>query len=84
MRDTFKSNLASARSTEAAAAESHTKFMSVKGDEFTKMKKAFDDKEKVLGENDDAISTKKTSKTELQASVADDEEFLAKLQKMCA
>merc|ERR1719158_1032447 len=84
MRDTFKSNLASARSSESAAAESHTKFMSVKEDEFAKMKKSFDDKEKVLGENDDAISTKKTSKSELESSVADDEQFLAKLQKMCA
>jgi len=36
-----------------------------------------------MGENDDAVSTKKTSKSELEASVADDEEFLVKLQKMC-
>merc|ERR1719375_689015 len=60
MRDTFKSNLASARSSESAAAESHSKFMSVKEDEFSKMKKSFDDKEKVMGENDDAVSTKKS------------------------
>merc|ERR1719281_370453 len=84
MRDTFKSNLASARSSEAAAVESHTKFMSVKEDEHAKMKKSYDDKEKVLGENDDAISTKKTSKGEAESSKADDEVFLAKLQKMCA
>merc|ERR1719473_978617 len=84
MRDTFKSNLASARSSESAAAESHDVFTKVKTDEFNKMKKSFDDKEKVLGENDDAISTKKTSKGEAESSVADNEEFLAKLQKMCA
>merc|ERR1719456_896506 len=84
MRDTFKSNLASARASESAAAESHSKFMKVKEDEFSKMKKSFDDKDKVLGENDDAISTKKTSKSEEEASKADNEEFLAKLQKMCA
>merc|ERR1719482_181151 len=84
MRDTFKSNLASARASESAAAESHSKFMIVKEDEFNKMKKSFDDKDKVLGENDDAISTKKTSKGEEEASKADNEEFLAKLQKMCA
>merc|ERR1719420_25552 len=82
MRDTFKSNLASARSSEAAAAESHTKFMKVKTDEFSKMDKSFSDKEKVLGENDDAISTKKTSKSEAESSKADDEEFVAKLVKM--
>jgi len=81
MRDTFKSNLASARASESAAAESHSKFTKVKEDEFNKMKKSFDDKDKVLGENDDAISTKKTSKSEEEASKADNEEFLAKLQK---
>jgi len=84
MRDTFKSNLASARASESAAAESHSKFTKVKEDEFSKMKKTFDDKDKVLGENDDAISTKKTSKSEEEASKADNEEFLAKLLKMCA
>merc|ERR1719446_811735 len=84
MRDTFKSNLASARASESAAAESHSAFSKVKEDEFNKMKKSFDDKDKVLGENDDAISTKKTSKSETEASKADDEEFLAKLVKMCA
>merc|ERR1719482_602670 len=84
MRDTFKSNLASARAAESSAAESHSKFSKVKEDEFNKMKKAFDDKDKILGENDDALSTKKTQKSETEASKADDEEFLAKLQKMCA
>merc|ERR1719272_777089 len=84
MRDTFKSNLASARASEAAAAESHSAFSTVKTDEFDKMSKSYDDKEKVLGENDDAISTKKTSKSEAESSKADDEEFLAKLQNMCA
>merc|ERR1719230_1147779 len=84
MRDTFKSNLASARAAESSAAESHSKFTKVKEDEFSKMKKSFDDKDKVLGENDDALSTKKTQKGETESSKADDEEFLAKLQKMCA
>merc|ERR1719197_1056069 len=84
MRDTFKSNLASARAAEAAAAESHAKFMKVKNDEFNKMKKSYDDKDKVLGENDDALSTKKTQKVETEDSKASNEEFLAKLIKMCA
>merc|ERR1719265_2497842 len=84
MRDTFKSNLASARSSEAAAVESHTKFMKVKEDEFTNCKKSFDDKDKALGENDALIATKKSSKSAAESSKADDEEFLAKLTKMCA
>merc|ERR1719454_2246347 len=37
MRDTFKSNLASTRASESAAAESHSKFSKVKEDEFSKM-----------------------------------------------
>merc|ERR1719197_978669 len=84
MRDTFKSNLASARAAESAAAESHSKFTKVKEDEYTKMKKSFDDKEKILGEQDDLLSTKKTSKGEAEATKADNEDFLAKLIKMCA
>merc|ERR1719456_408040 len=84
MRDTFKSNLASARAAESAASESHSKFTKVKEDEYSKMKKSFDDKDKILGEQDDLLSSKKTSKTEAESSKADDEEFLAKLIKMCA
>merc|ERR1719191_1471297 len=84
MRDTFKSNLGSARASESAAVESHTKFMKIKSDEFTKMKESYNGKDKVLGENDQAISTKKTSKSTEETSKSDNEEFLAKLQKMCA
>merc|ERR1719197_1413538 len=84
MRDTFKSNLASARASESAAAESHSKFTKVKEDEFAKMKKSFDDKDKILGEQDDLLSNKKTSKTEAENTKADNEAFLAKLIKMCA
>merc|ERR1719498_1733335 len=48
------------------------------------MKQTYDDKEKTLGENDDLLSSKLTSKNEAETSKADNEEFLAKLQKMCA
>merc|ERR1719440_1941332 len=84
MCDTFKSNLASARAAESAAAESHSKFTKVKEDDYSKMKKSFDDKEKILGEQDDTLSSKKTSKSEAESTKADDEDFLAKLIKMCA
>jgi len=83
MRDTFKSNLASARASENASSESHEKFSKVKQDEFAAMKGAYEDKEKLLGENDDTLSTKKTSKEEAETTKADDEDFLAKLQRMC-
>merc|ERR1719486_1553252 len=84
MRDTFKSNLASAKATESAEAESHTKFTEVKEAEYASSKKVFEAKEKVLGENDESVGTKRVSKKEAEQSKADDEEFLAKLIKMCA
>merc|ERR1719428_1727582 len=84
MRDTFKSNLASAQATEKSEAESHTQFTEVKEAEYSTAKEVFEEKEKVLGENDEEIGTKRVSKKEAEQSKADDEEFLAKLIKMCA
>jgi hypothetical protein len=84
MRDTFKSNLASAKATEASELESHTKFTEVKEAEHATAKDAFEAKEKVLGENDESVGTKRVSKKEAEQSKASDEEFLAKLIKMCA
>merc|ERR1719235_1385883 len=84
MRDTFKSNLASAIASEKSAKESDDKLQDVKTAEFEKMKAAFEANEKVLGENDDALSTSTTTKEETEASKADDEAFLAKLVALCA
>ena len=72
------------RSGPNLAAESHSNFAKVKEDEFNKMDKLYNDKEKILGENDDTLSSKLTPKNEAETSKADDEDFLAKLQKMCA
>merc|ERR1719247_87268 len=84
MRDTFKSNLASAQATEKSEAESHTQFTEVKEAEYSTAKKVFEEQEKVLGENDEEVGTKRVTKKEAEQSKADDEEFLAKLIKMCA
>jgi hypothetical protein len=83
MRDTFKANLASAKASESAAAESHSKFDKVKEDEHTKLKDSYEDKKKVTSANDEALGTKRSSKAEQEASKADDEEFLGKLRKQC-
>merc|ERR1719364_57380 len=45
MVDTFKQNLASARSAEKAAAEAHAKFMKVKEEAYDTMKEAYDEKQ---------------------------------------
>merc|ERR1719440_1138120 len=84
MRDTFKSNLASAIASEKSSLESYTVFMKVKNDEHAKMQATFEDKEKIMAANDDALSTAKTTKGETETSKADDEEFLAKLMALCA
>merc|ERR1719197_2062914 len=84
MRDTFKSNLASAIASEKSSVESYNVFMKVKNDEHAKMQATFEDKEKIMAANDDALSTAKTTKGETETSKADDEEFLAKLTVLCA
>jgi len=84
MRDTFKANLATARTSEASDLESYTKLSKVKNDEFDGMKAAADENEAQMGRNDGSLSTKKTQKTDAETTLASDEEFLAKLQKLCA
>lgn len=84
MRDTFQANLASARASETADLEAYTKLSKVKSDEFTKMSAVHDETEAQLGTNDGDLSTKKTQKADAETSLANDEEFLAKLQKICA
>jgi len=84
MRDTFKSNLASARAAESASTEAHTKFTKVKTDEFDRAKASFNEKDTTLGSNDNSLSTKKEQRADAETSKASDEEFLAKLLNLCA
>jgi len=84
MRDTFKSNLASARASEKSDSESYNGLMKIKSDEFDKQKTVHTEAASVLGENDNALSTKKTQKSDAETSKANDEEFLGKLNKICA
>jgi len=83
MRETFKSNLEQARSTETAAVEAHGKFMQTKTEEFDTMKASFDKKQTTMGGNDGDLATKKTQLGDAIQQKADDEEFLSKLQEMC-
>jgi len=84
MRDTFKSNLASARASERSSSESYNGLMKIKTDEFDKQKAVHTQADSILGENDNALSTKKTQKSDAETSKANDEEFLTKLLKICA
>merc|ERR1719191_735958 len=55
MRDTFKSNLATAISSEKSSKEQDDKFQETKESEFNTMKAALESNDKVLGGNDDAL-----------------------------
>jgi chromosome segregation ATPase len=83
MRDTFKTNLEDARTTEKNAKESYGKFMSVKEDAFKSMKDSYEEKQKELGGNDGELSSKKEALSQSQKQLASDEEFLDKLLPMC-
>jgi len=84
MRDTFKSNLASARASESSDLEAYNGLMKIKNDEFDKQKTVHTEAAAVLGENDNQLSTKKTQKSDAETTKANDEEFLAKLNTICA
>jgi len=83
MRDTFKSNLASARATETSASESYNTLTKVKTDEFDNQKTVLNEHGSILSANDESLSTKKTQKSDAETSMANDQEFLAKLVNIC-
>jgi len=83
MRDTFKTNLGDARTTEKNSKEAYDKFMEVKEDAWDSMKESYDDKQKELGSNDGELSSKKKALSEAEKQKASDEEFLDKLLPLC-
>lgn len=83
MRDTFKSNLASARATEKSQLKAHEKLMATLNKAYGEMSDSYDSKQENLGGNDDDLAAKKTQLAEDKAQKASDEEFLAKLLVMC-
>merc|ERR1719253_1640592 len=83
MRDTFEANLADARETEKAAAESYDKFMKIKEEEFDSMEKSYNSKQKSLGGNDGDLGSKKKQLASAKKQKASDEEFLESLLPLC-
>jgi len=84
MRDTFKNNLANARSADKAATEAHEKFMKIKTEEFATMKDTYETKQGQLGGNDDELASNRESLDIAKNDLSNDQEFLAKLVEMCA
>lgn len=83
MRDTFKANLASSRASERVSAEANQKLTKVKENEHENLMALHKMKQKKLGLNDQSLGAKKSAKAEAEGSKDDDEEFLAKLTKLC-
>merc|ERR1719379_2177115 len=84
MQDTFKANLASATQKESAAVAEFEPFMKEKEDHFDKMKEVYERNEKVMGTNDETISSKQTSKEDAESSMEEDTAFVEKLKPICA
>jgi len=83
MRDTFKANLASAISTEKSSKAAHGKLMTTLLAAHDDMTTSYDDKQELLGSNDDELATKKEQLAEAENQKASDEEFLEKLTVTC-
>jgi len=83
MRDTFKANLAAAIIAEGKALEAHGKFMKIKEQEFDEMKASYDEKQGLLGDDDEQLAAKKDQKTVAETQKADDESFLESLVEQC-
>merc|ERR1719487_720486 len=83
MKETFSSNLETAKANEKASKEAYDKFKKNKEDEFKDMKKSYDDKQGTLGTNDGDLSGKKKQLQESTKQLGEDEDFLSKLKKQC-
>jgi len=83
IKETFKSNLESARSAEKAAVKAHEEFLATKKDEFDVMEKSLKSKETKIADNDESLGEKKTAIEEAKKQMAEDEAFLEKLLPMC-
>eukprot|EP00746_Dinoflagellata_sp_MGD_P161076 gnl/MRDRNA2_/MRDRNA2_88103_c0_seq1.p1 gnl/MRDRNA2_/MRDRNA2_88103_c0~~gnl/MRDRNA2_/MRDRNA2_88103_c0_seq1.p1 ORF type:complete len:782 (+),score=266.46 gnl/MRDRNA2_/MRDRNA2_88103_c0_seq1:210-2348(+) len=83
MKDTFEANLEQAKSAEKAAAEAHEKFMKIKKEELETMESSYEEKQGVLGTNDESLSSDMEALESAKTQLTDDKEFLAKLAPMC-
>lgn len=83
LKETFGSNLESARSAEKAAIKAHEAFLATKKEEFGIMEESLKSKEATMSENDESLGQKKEAIQEAEKQRSDDEAFLEKLVPMC-
>merc|ERR1719316_2224289 len=84
MKDTFETNLGTAKDSEKKSKEAYLKLKKNLEDEYGNMEKSYNDKQTKLGNNDGALGSKKGQLSTAKDTKADDEEFLEKLTEMCA
>jgi hypothetical protein len=84
MKDTFETNLASARTAESKAQTEYDDFTSVKETEYTEMSEAHEAKKEIIGNNAQEIADTSTSLEETQTLKAEDETFVGSLTDRCA
>jgi hypothetical protein len=84
MRSTFQTNLEEAEATETKAKEAYSKFMEVKQQEHDDMTASYTQKQETLGSNDESLTSKKTQLDAEKQTLADAQEFLAKLTTQCS
>merc|ERR1719159_1660520 len=84
MKDTFESNLESARAQEEKAQKEYDDLILVKEAEFEEMPKSHEDKKKTIGDNAASISSESSELETVQGELASDQAFLADLTDRCA
>jgi hypothetical protein len=83
MLDTFKANLATARSTETKKIAEYESMKSTAEAEYGGMETSLGAKEKEVGDNAAAIATTSGEVETMEGQVSDDQEFLATLTERC-
>jgi len=83
MRDTFKANLANARTQEDEEQQSYDKLMDVFKEAKKDMERMYRNAQDNLGSNDNELSSKRGQLKTAEKEKANDEEFLDKLRPMC-
>eukprot|EP00929_Paragymnodinium_shiwhaense_P117642 TRINITY_DN884_c0_g3_i4.p1 TRINITY_DN884_c0_g3~~TRINITY_DN884_c0_g3_i4.p1 ORF type:complete len:753 (-),score=336.81 TRINITY_DN884_c0_g3_i4:58-2316(-) len=83
MKDTFTSNLETARATEKAQLKAYDAFMELKTTEYEKMSDLYNEKQAALGTNDDDLASRRELLAEDKEQKAIKEEFLEQLEPLC-
>jgi len=83
MRDTFKANLASARTAEASSKAAYLQLKATLEKAWGEMNDSHSLKQSKLSGNDATLASKKSQLTIAEQTKADDETFLAELTELC-